>query len=78
MARTSTYLNFPRSTEAAFINQCRHRIFRAYCFKDIPPQPGVPLAGSTRWAVAFPFWAGMLMGTDAPGMGFTVKQGNTT
>ncbi len=86
MARVSTYLNFPRSTEQAFLfyraafggdfNGPIHR------FADIPPAPGQPpLAESDRnlvMHVELPILGGhVLMGTDAPeSMGFTLTQGN--
>jgi len=86
MARVSTYLNFPGSTEQAFLfyraafggdfNGPIHR------FADIPPAPGQPpLAESDRnliMHVELPILGGhVLMGTDAPeSMGFTLTQGN--
>lgn len=86
MARVSTYLNFPRSTEQAFLfyraafggdfNGSIHR------FADVPPAPGQPpLAESDRnlvMHVELPILGGhVLMGTDAPeSMGFTLTQGN--
>lgn len=86
MARVSTYLNFPRSTEQAFIfyksvfggefNGPVHR------FGDIPAQPGQPpMAEADKklvMHVELPILGGhVLMGTDAPeSMGFTVTQGN--
>ena len=86
MARVSTYLNFPGSTEQAFLfyraafggdfNGPIHR------FADIPPAPGrPPLAESDRnliMHVELPILGGhVLMGTDAPeSMGFRVLQGN--
>jgi PhnB protein len=86
MASTSTYLNFPRSTEAAFTfyktvfgTEFSAPIAR---FKDIPPQPGQPPLAETDkdlvMHVALPILGGhVLMGTDAPeSMGFTVKYGN--
>jgi PhnB protein len=86
MASTSTYLNFPRSTEAAFTfyktvfgTEFSAPIAR---FKDIPPQPGQPPLAETGkdlvMHVALPILGGhVLMGTDAPeSMGFTVKYGN--
>lgn len=86
MASTSTYLNFPRSTEAAFTfyktvfgTEFSAPVAR---FKDIPPQPGQPpLAEADKdlvMHVALPILGGhVLMGTDAPeSMGFVVKQGN--
>lgn len=85
MARVSTYLNFPRSTEAAFLfyrsvfgGEFEQPIAR---FKDIPAQPGQPaLAEADRdlvMHVALPILGGhVLMGTDAPeSMGFAVKFG---
>ncbi len=86
MARVSTYLNFPRQTEEAFLfyrsvfggdfNGPPHR------FADIPPAPGQPpLAEADRQLVMhveLPLLGGhVLMGTDAPeSMGFTVTPGN--
>ncbi len=86
MARVSTYLNFPRCTEEAFLfyrgvfgtefNGPLHR------FADIPPAPGQPpLAEADRQLVMhveLPILGGhVLMGTDAPvSMGFTVTPGN--
>ena len=87
MARVSTYLNFPRSTEAAF-NFYRSVFGTAFSspimrFGDIPAQPGQPpLAEADRnlvMHIELPILAGhVLMGTDAPeSMGFTLTQGNT-
>ena len=86
MARVSTYLNFPRSTEAAFTfyksvfgTEFSGPIGR---FIDMPAQPGQPpLAEADKnlvMHVELPILGGhMLMGTDAPeSMGFTVKFGN--
>lgn len=86
MARVSTYLNFPRETEAAFMfyksvfgTEFSAPIAR---FKDIPPQPDQPpLAEADKnlvMHVALPILGGhVLMGTDAPeSIGFTVKTGN--
>lgn len=86
MARVTTYLNFPRSTEAAFAfyksvfgSDYAAPIVR---FKDIPAQPGQPpLNEADRnlvMHVALPILAGhMLMGTDAPdSMGFSLTAGN--
>jgi len=86
MARVSTYLNFPRSTEAAF------RFYRSAFgteftapiarFSDIPPQPDQPpLAEADRdlvMHVELPILGGhVLMGTDASeSMGFALTQGN--
>jgi PhnB protein len=86
MARVSTYLNFPRSTEEAFTfyksvfgTEFSAPISR---FKDIPPSPDQPaLAEADRnlvMHVELPILGGhVLMGTDAPeSMGFSVTQGN--
>jgi PhnB protein len=86
MARVSTYLNFPRSTEQAFLfyrsvfgTEFAGPINR---FADIPPHPGQPpLPEADKnlvMHVALPILGGhVLMGTDAPeSMGFTVSQGN--
>ncbi len=86
MARVSTYLNFPRTTEEAF--NFYRSVFRTEFigplarFGDMPgcaDQP--PLAEADRnlvMHVELPILAGhMLMGTDAPeSMGFTVTPGN--
>lgn len=86
MARVSTYLNFPRSTETAFMFY--KSVFKTEFtgpisrFKDIPAQPGQPALpeadGNLVMHVELPILAGhALMGTDAPEtMGFTVTQGN--
>ena len=86
MARVSTYLNFSRSTEAAFVfykgvfgTEFSGPIAR---FKDIPPQPGQPPLperdGDLVLHIALPILGGhVLMGTDAPdSMGFNLRQGN--
>jgi PhnB protein len=86
MARTSTYLNFARNTEEAFIfyksvfgGEFTNGISR---FGDIPPQEGMPpLAEEDRnlvMHVELPIVGGhALMGTDAPeSMGFKVNFGN--
>jgi PhnB protein len=86
VARTSTYLNFPRETEAAFLfyksvfggdfNGPMHR------FKDMPPAPGQPpLAEADKnlvMHVELNITGGhVLMGTDAPAsMGFKCTAGN--
>jgi PhnB protein len=86
MARVSTYLNFARSTEQAFLfyksvfggefNGGIHR------FSDIPPSPNQPpIAEADKnlvMHVELPILAGhVIMGTDAPeSMGFTSRQGN--
>lgn len=86
MARVSTYLNFARSTEEAFLfyrsvfgTDFIGRIAR---FSEVPPSPGQPpMAEADRQLVMhveLPILAGhVLMGTDAPeSMGFTVTRGN--
>lgn len=86
MARTSTYLNFPRQTEEAFnfyksvfggdFNGGIHR------FSEIPPQEGMPSLPEEDknlvMHVELTITGGhALMGTDAPeSMGFTVNMGN--
>jgi PhnB protein len=86
MARVSTYLNFPRSTEEAFLfyKSVFGSEFTApiYRFRDIPAHPGQPpLPEADKnlvMHVELPILGGhVLMGTDAPeSMGFTVIQGN--
>lgn len=86
MARVSTYLNFSRSTEAAFMfyrsvfgTEFSAPIAR---FKDFPVEPGQPPVSEADkdlvMHVELPILAGhYLMGTDAPeSMGFTVTPGN--
>jgi len=86
MARVSTYLNFRRSTEEAFLfyksvfgTEFLAPIAR---FNDIPPSPDQsPLAEADKnlvMHVALPILGGhVLMGTDAPeSMGFKVTPGN--
>ena len=86
MARVSTYLNFPRTTEAAFLfyksvfgTEFTAPIAR---FRDIPASPDQPpLAEGDRdlvMHVELPILGGhVLMGTDAPeSMGFRVTPGN--
>ncbi len=85
MSRVSTYLNFPRATEEAFLfyrsvfgTEFAQPIVR---FKDIPAQPGQPPMAEADlnlvMHVELPILGGhRLMGTDAPeSMGFTVKMG---
>jgi PhnB protein len=85
MARVSTYLNFPRTTEQAFLfyrsvfggdfNGPIHR------FSEVPQTPGQPaLADADRnlvMHVELPILGGhVLMGTDAPeSMGFKLVVG---
>jgi PhnB protein len=86
MARVSTYLNFPRSTEEAFMfyrsvfgGDFEGPIMR---FQDIPAGPDTaPLSDADKHLVmhvVLPILGGhVLMGTDAPeSMGFTVTPGN--
>lgn len=86
MARTSTYLNFARSTEQAFEfyrsvfgTEFRGPITR---FGDIPQQPGQPEMSEYDkklvMHIELPILGGhLLMGTDAPpSMGFNVTPGN--
>lgn len=86
MARVSTYLNFPRSTEDAFLfyksvfgTEFVGPIMR---FGDIPSSPEFPpLSGNDRQLVMhveLPITGGhILMGTDAPeSMGFKILMGN--
>ena len=86
MARTSTYLNFARSTEEAF--NFYRTVFGSdfegpiHRFSEIPAAPDQPaMPAEDRelvMHVALPILGGhMLMGTDAPpSMGFTVTPGN--
>ena len=86
MARVSTYLNFPRSTAAAF--EFYRSVFKTeYAapvarFRDIPAQPGQPPVdpqdADLVMHVELPLLGGhRLMGTDAPdSMGFKVTPGN--
>ncbi|MFA6260946.1 MAG: VOC family protein [Bacteroidia bacterium] len=87
MARTSTYLNFPRTTEQAFLFY--QFVFGGdfgargpQRFRDIPPSQGNPPIAEADldliMHIELPITGGhMLMGTDAPeSMGFTVNQGN--
>jgi PhnB protein len=84
MARTSTYLNFPRSTEAAF--SFYKSVFQTeyagpiHRFDSVPPNPEQPLAVADRnlvMHVELPILGGhILLGTDAPeSMGFNCKPG---
>lgn len=87
MAKTSTYLNFPRNTEKAFTFY--KTVFggeftdgKINRFRDIPPQKDAPpIAEEDKdlvMHIALPIMGGhILMGTDAPeSMGFKVNQGN--
>jgi len=87
MAGVSTYLNFPRNAEEAFLfyksvfggEFSRGGIAR---FSDIPASGGMPsLADEDKnlvMHIELPILGGhLLMGTDAPeSMGFTVIKGN--
>jgi PhnB protein len=86
MARVSTYLNFPRTTETAFLyyksvfgTEFKGPTMR---FGDMPGCPGQPpLAEGDKNLIMhmeLPILGGhVLMGTDAPEtMGFTVTAGN--
>ena len=85
MSRVSTYLNFPRTTEAAFMFY--KSVFKAEFktpisrFSDVPANPDQPLADADKnlvMHVELPILAGhSLMGTDAPeSMGFKLVPGN--
>lgn len=86
MAKVSTYLNFPRNTEEAFMFY--KSVFGTEFIGDIqrmgsvPPQEGQPPMKEEDknlvMHVALPILGGhVLMGTDAPeSMGFKVKFGN--
>lgn len=86
MARVSVYLNFPRSTEEAFLFY--KKVFGTEFIGginrmgDAPPQEGAPPLNDEDknlvMHVALPLLGEfVLMGTDAPeSMGFMVKQGN--
>ena len=86
MAKVSTYLNFPRSTEEAFTFY--QSVFGGefegglHRMGEVPVQEGQPpMAEADKnlvMHVALPILGGhRLMGTDAPeSMGFSVKPGN--
>ncbi len=88
MSRVSTYLNFPRSTEEAFLFY--QSVFKTeFCgpiarFKDMPPNPSCPPLSEADQNlvlhIELPTLGGhVLMGTDAPeSFGFTVTPGNNT
>src|SRR5882724_10654781 len=86
MARVSTYLNFARSTEQAFLFYKSvfggEFVAPIHRFGDIPAHPGQPpMAEADKnlvMHIELPILAGhVLMGTDAPeSMGFTVTTGN--
>lgn len=87
MARTSTYLNFPRNTEEAF-NFYKSVFGGEFSgggiarFNDIPPSDGMPpMAEEDKnliMHIELPIVGGhILMGTDAPeSMGFNFNFGN--
>ena len=86
MARTSTYLNFVRSTEEAF-NFYKSVFGTEFVgeiarFGDVPVQEGQPAMSDADkqlvMNVQLPILGGhLLMGTDAPeSMGFQLNQGN--
>ena len=86
MARVSTYLNFPGTTEEAF-NFYKSAFNTEFAgpfhrFKDNPPVPGQPAMsekdGNMVMHIELPILGGhMLMGSDAPeSLGFTVSEGN--
>lgn len=85
MAKVSTYLNFNRTTEAAF--NFYQTVFGTefsapiHRMGDVPSDPDHPLAANDKnlvMHVALPILGGhVIMGTDAPeSMGFKLKQGN--
>lgn len=86
MARVSTYLNFPRSTEQAFLFY--RSVFGGEFigpinrYADIPAAPGQPAMAEADKGlvmhVELPILGGhVLMGSDAPqSMGLTVTSGN--
>jgi PhnB protein len=87
MARVSTYLNFAKSTEAAFrfyAGVFGTSVVGPMRFGDIPAGPGQPpVPDSVKnlvMHIELPTLGGhVLMGTDAPEeMGFQLTQGNTT
>jgi PhnB protein len=87
MARVSTYLNFNRNTEEAFLFY--KSVFGGEFtgggigrMKDVPPQEGAPKLSAEDenliMHIELPILGGhVLMGSDAPeSMGFTVNAGN--
>ena len=85
MARVSTYLNFARDTETAFLfyqSVFGGEITGIMRFGDMPEQPGSPpIAEADRNLlvhIELEILGGhVLMGTDAPeSMGFTLRFGN--
>lgn len=85
MARVSNYLNFARSTEAAFTFYKSvfgtEFLMPVVRYKDIPAQPGQALAKADQnlvMHVELPILGGhVLMGTDGTeSMGYTLTPGN--
>jgi PhnB protein len=88
MARVSTYLNFPRTTEEAFLFY--KSVFGGEFiggvgrFSDIPEQEGMPPMNENDknliMHIELPLLGGhILMGTDAPeSMGFSIQMGNNS
>lgn len=87
MARTSTYLNFPRNTEEVFnfyksVFNTEFREGGIMRFKDIPSSSDMPPIAEADanlvMHVELPITGGhILMGTDAPeSMGFNIVVGN--
>lgn len=87
MARVSTYLNFTRDTEAAFLFY--REVFKSefsapiHRMGDAPAHPDHPLSDADKQLVMhveLPILGGhVLMGTDAPeSMGFKLNQGNNS
>jgi PhnB protein len=88
MARVSTYLNFPRTTEEAFTFY--KSVFKTeflgqvYRYKDLPPQPDQPPVPESDqnliMHIELPILAGhVLMGGDAPdSMSFKLITGNSS
>jgi len=86
MARVSTYLNFPRSTEQAFVFYRSvfggEFIGPVHRYADIPAAPGQPPMAEADKAlvmhVELPLLGGhVLMGSDAPeSLGMQVSSGN--
>jgi PhnB protein len=86
MARVSTYLNFPGTTEAAF-NFYKNAFGTEFVGEinrmgEVPQQEGMPQLSDTDknlvMHIALPIYAGhMLYGTDASSsMGFKLVEGN--
>jgi PhnB protein len=85
MARTNTYLNFPRNTREVFTfykSVFGGEFSDVNTFRDVPPMEGVPPMAAEDldliMHIELPITGGhVLMGTDAPeSMGFIVNFGN--